>query len=439
MIEIAVEPRKRKEEPPMSEHQDERATDEIAATVDRLFYRDPEVQENPYPLYKQLRESGPTHWVAGGEGAPRWRNKWHVFGYDDVANGLRDLRLSSAQPMATPAQAAPAPEGLTAEQQRTRAYFWRAMAEPSMITTDPPDHTRLRRIVAAAFVPRAVVGMQGTIVTCVNDLLDEATADGAAFDLVRNLAYQLPTILIAALLGLPTEDWARVKALSDGLITFFPQQRNYDQLYELHEYWRALIAERKAAPRDDLLSSLIAARDHGDVFSDDELIGQLTLLLVAGHETTTYALGSAVLHLLRDPERWASLADLPIEPAVEELLRYDPPFQALTRVAASDLELGGVQIRAGDQVQLWLAAANRDPARFADPDRLDLTRTDNRHLTFGLGTHFCLGSALARLELQTALTVLRDRFPGLRLAQEEVPRRHDSAIRGPASLPVIAA
>lgn len=412
-------------------------TETIATTIDRLFYRDAAVQADPYPLYRELRESGPTHWLGGGPESPRWRNRWHVFGYTDVADGFRDPRLSSAQPMAGPPPTAPMPEGLTEEQRRARAYFWRAMAEPTMITTDPPDHTRLRRIVAAAFVPRVVGQMRGTITAYVNDLLDTAMAKGDSFDVVSDLAYPLPTIIIAALLGLPVEDWSRIKALSDGLITFFPQQHNFDQLYALHEYWRSLVADRRAAPQNDMISALINARDSGDVFSDEELIGQLTLLLVAGHETTTYALGSAVLHLLRHPELWEALPEIPIEPAVEELLRYDPPFQGLTRVAVSDVELGGVQIRAGDQVQLWIGAANRDPARFADPDRLDLTRADNRHLTFGLGTHYCLGAALARLELQTALTVLRDRCPRLTLAQEEVSRRNDSAIRGPGSLPVI--
>lgn len=413
-------------------------TDTVSATIDRLFYRDERAQADPYPLYQMLRESGPTHWLAGGEGSPRWHNRWHVFGYTDVANALRDPRLSSRQPLATPPPAAPEPEDLTEQQRRARAYFWRALAEPTMLTTDPPDHTRLRRIVAAAFMPRAVAGMRDIITTCVNDLLDEATARGSSFDVVRDLSYPLPTILIAALLGLPPEDWARVKALSDGLITFFPQQRNFDQLYELHEYWRALIADRQTTPRDDLITALITARDNGDVFSDDELIGQLTLLLVAGHETTTYALGSAVLHLLQYPGAWHALPESPIEPAVEELLRYDPPFQALGRVAIDDLELGGVQIHTGEHVQLWIGSANRDPARFPDPDYLDLGRSDNRHLTFGLGVHFCLGAALARLELQTALSVLRSRYPRLTLAQQDVQRRNDSAIRGPSALPVIA-
>jgi hypothetical protein len=419
-------------------HEGEAMTNATAETIDRLFYRDAAVQADPNPLYHSLRESGPTHWLGGREGGPRWHNTWHLFGYSDVADALRDARLSSRQPLATPPPAAPEPEGLTEQQRRARGYFWRALAEPTMLTTDPPDHTRLRRIVAAAFMPRVVTPMRATITTCVDDLLDVAIARGPSFDVVRDLAYPLPTIIIAALLGLPPEDWQRVKTLSDGLITFFPQQRNFDNLYELHEYWRALIADRRVAPRDDLISALITARDSGDVFSDDELIGQLTLLLVAGHETTTYALGSAVLHLLRHPEAWEALPELPIEPVVEELLRYDAPFQALGRVAASDLELGGAQIRSGQHVQLWIGAANRDPARFADPDRLDLGRRENRHLTFGLGTHFCLGAALARLEMQTALTVLRSRFPGLTLAQEDVPRRNDSAIRGPASLPVIA-
>ena len=160
----------------------------------------------------------------------------------------------------------------------------------------------------------------------------------------------------------------RVKALSDGLITFFPQQRNFDQLYELHEYWRALIADRRAAPRDDLISALITARDSGDVFSDDELIGQLTLLLVAGHETTTYALGSAVLHLLRQPGAWETLPEMPIEPAVEELLRYDAPFQALGRVAARTWNWVGCRSRPGITSSSGLAP--RIAIRHAFPIRI---------------------------------------------------------------------
>lgn len=414
------------------------ATD-TAATIDRLFYRDAAAQADPYPLYRALRESGPVHWLGGDANGPRWHNTWHLFGYAEIAAGLRDPRLSSRQPMATPPRGASEPEGLTEQQRLARAYFWRALAEPTMLTTDPPDHTRLRRLVSAAFTPRVVVQMRGTIARLVDELLEEAVAHGPSFDVVRDLAYPLPTIVIAALLGLPVDDWEQIKRLSDGLITFFPQQRNFDQLYDLHEYWRTAIAERRDPPRDDLISALIAARDGGDVLSDDELIGQLTLLLVAGHETTTYAIGSAVLHLLRHPELWQVLPELPIESAVEELLRYDAPFQALGRVAATDLEIRGERIRAGDHVQLWIGAANRDPERFPDPDRLDLTRGDNRHLAFGIGIHFCLGAALARLEMQTTLLTLRSRFPRLTLTEQDIPRRNDSALRGPAALPVVAA
>jgi cytochrome P450 len=414
-------------------------TTDVVATIDRLFSRDEATQADPYPLYRELREAGPAHWLGGNAEGPRWRNSWHLFAYEDVAAALRDPLLSSRQPHARPSQAAPEPEGLSERQQLTRAYFWRAMAQPSMITTDPPDHTRLRRLVAAAFVPRVVAGMRGTIESLVDDLLEAAVARDSSFDVVRDLSYPLPTIVIAALLGLPVDDWETIKRLSDGLITFFPRQQIFDQLYDLHAYWRELIADRRARPRDDLISGLVTARDEGVVFSDDELIAQLTLLLVAGHETTTYAIGSAVLHLLRQPALWEALPGVPIEGAVEELLRYDPPFQAVGRVATGDLQIGGARIRAGNQVQLWIGSANRDPARFPDPDRLDLTRSDNRHLTFGLGIHFCLGASLARLELQVALTALRARFPQLTLAATEISRRNDTVIRGPAALPVIAA
>jgi cytochrome P450 len=410
-------------------------TSDTASRIMRLI-ADPATRDDPYPLYHELRAEGPVLWVAGPPDGPRWLNRWHVFDYENVSSVLRDTRFSSRMPMATPPHTAPEPEDLTPEQRKAREYFWRTMAQPTMITSDAPDHTRLRRLVAAAFTPRVVASMEDTIGRIVNDLLDEAAAKGDGFDVVRDLSYPLPTIVIAALLGVPFDDWQRVKRLSDGLITFFPRQETFDQLYALDQYWAALIAKRRAEPADDLVSALIAARDEGDVLSDEELIGQCTLLLVAGHETTTYALGSAVLHLLRHPAAWESLSETPIGPAVEELLRYDAPFQALNRRAAVNVELGGQRIRASDQVQVWIGAANRDPARFADPDALDLARDDNRHLSFGLGAHYCLGAALARLELQTALRGLRERFPGLRRTEEPVVRRTDSAIRGPAALPV---
>ncbi len=409
---------------------------DTAGQIMRLFAGDAGVQADPYPMYRELREAGRVLWAEGPEGGPRWLNRWHVFDYERAAVVLRDGRFSSRMPHATPPQAAPGPDDLTPRQREARDYFWRTMAQPTMITSDAPDHTRLRRLVAAAFTPRVVADMEATIGRIVGDLLDEAAAKGGVFDVVRDVSYPLPTIVIAALLGVPFADWQKVKQLSDGLITFFPRQETFEQLYDLDRYWEALIAKRRAEPAEDLVSALIAARDEGDVLSDEELIGQCTLLLVAGHETTTYALGSAVLHLLRHPEAWETLPERDMGPAVEELLRYDPPFQALARRATVDAELGGERIRAGDQVQVWIGGANRDPARFADPDALDLAREDNRHLSFGLGAHYCLGAALARLEMQTALRGLRERFPGLRLVEETVVRRSDSAIRGPAALPV---
>lgn len=236
-----------------------------------------------------------------------------------------------------------------------------------------------------------------------------------------------------------TEDWASFKRWSDGIIGFDLTHEKLEHFHELGLYLRAQIEERRARPQHDLITAFIAARDQDDALSEDELVGQCIILLVGGHETTTYALGNAVYRLLAAPSLWERLPQAPIESTVDELLRCDSPFQALSRRATATLSLGEEQASAEETVWFWIAAANRDPARFAAPDTLDLARQDNRRLSFGLGPHYCLGAALARLEMQIALTTLRQRYPGLRLATNVVAWRRDGAIRGPQSLRVMAA
>lgn len=403
-----------------------------AGTIERLMRRDPALLADPYPVYRVLRESGPVLRVDGPPAGPPWLNAWHCFAYNDVASCLRDDRMSSQRQMA----AMPLERfGIDPDTPAAR-FFW-AMQAQTMLTMDAPDHTRLRRLALKAFTPRVVEGMQGDVQAVLDGLLDDATRGGETqFDLMSAVAAPLPAMVIAGLLGIPADDWPRFKRWSDAIIGFTITQAKVDRFYELGQYLAAQAAARRREPRPDLISGLIAARDQDDALSEDELIGQCIILLVGGHETTTFAIGNAVYRLLADPALWDEFPGRPANPAVDELLRYVSPFAALTRKARTDLEVDGQRINAGDTVWFWIAAANRDPSRFPSPDRIDLARAENRRLSFGLGPHFCLGAALARLELQLAITTLRERFPKLRLAGEDVVWKRDGAIRGPQSLPV---
>jgi cytochrome P450 len=314
------------------------------------------------------------------------------------------------------------------------------MQAQTMLTLDAPDHTRLRRLSLKAFTPRVIEAMRDDIAAVVTSLLDDASASpDARFDFMGALAAPLPAMVIAQLLGIPPQDWAQFKRWSDGLIGFNITQEKIDNFYELGQYLGARISERRQDPQDDLISGLVAAREQHDLLSEDELIGQCVILLVGGHERTTYALGNAAYRLLVDRDSWHRLPELSIETATEELLRHDSPFQALSRRAKEAVDIAGETIGAGETIWLWIAAANHDPAQFASPDLIDLSRQENRHLSFGLGPHYCLGAALARIELQIALSTVRERFPALRLESETVDLKRDGAIRGPQSLLVTTA
>jgi pimeloyl-[acyl-carrier protein] synthase len=401
-----------------------------ASTIDRLFRRDPEFLADPYPVYRELRGSGSVLRVDGPADGLPWLNAWHVFDYARAVACLRDSRLSSRRPMA----ALPL-ERFGIDPTTPAARFFWTMQEQTMLTMDAPDHTRLRRLALKAFTPRVVEGMRADIETIVNELLDAvASRVGSRFDVIAEVASPLPAMIIASLLGLPAEDWATFKRWSDGIIGFNITQEKLDSFHELGQYLLARIAERRDQPTGDLISGLIAARDEHDALTEDELVAQCVILLIGGHETTTFALGNAVYRLLADRSLWESLPHVPIESAVEELLRYDTPFQSLSRRATVDLELAGEVIAAGDTIWLWIASANHDATQFTAPERVDLRRKENRHLSFGLGPHFCLGAGLARLELQVALATLHQRYPKLRLESEAADWKRDGAIRGLQSL-----
>ncbi|HEY9390021.1 MAG TPA: cytochrome P450 [Mycobacteriales bacterium] len=322
---------------------------------------------------------------------------------------------------------------------------------PSFLFLDPPDHTRLRRLVSAAFTPGVVARLEPRIRDLVDDLLDAAAEQGR-FDVVTDLAYPLPVTVICQLLGVPIEDeprfrrWSSLLARSlDPVFAFSggPDPTITDQIQagnDIRRYFAELVETRRSTPGDDLLSALIAVEQAGDQLSEEELISTCVLLLVAGHETTVNLIGNGMLALLREPHWLATLAQHPElgGSVVEEVLRYDPPVQLVGRVARADTEVAGTPLRRGELGMLLIGAAHRDPEAFTEPDRFDPTRSDMRHIAFGFGPHFCLGAPLARLEGRLALTRMaqRVRDPGPAVSS---PRyKENLTLRGLAALPVQA-
>ena len=385
---------------------------------------DPEFIADPYPTYHRLRAEDPVHHSPLGF--------WVLTRYEDVVAALRDPRLVK-EPIAA----------------FVAARFGAAMPAMglSMLDRDPPDHTRLRSLVNKAFTPRVVEALRPHIQKIVDGLL--ARVEGAGtMDLIEEFAYPLPVTVICQMLGVPVEDRERFKQwgldIARGLdaILLPPDsdvaRRSAAARRALAEYFRALIAERRAAPRGDMLSDLIAAEEAGDKLSEDELLATCILLLVAGHETTVNLIGNGTLALLRHPAQLRRLRENPglIGSAVEELLRYDGPVQRTARIPSADVTFDGLTIGKGEMVMPFIGAADRDPAQFPDPDRLDITRTDNRHIAFGWGIHFCLGAPLARVEGQIAISTLVQRLPKLALATDRPEYRQSLTLRGLTTLPV---
>ena len=378
----------------------------------------------PYPVYARLREEAPIVFLP-----PRWV----VSRYDDVVTVLRHPEFGRSGFDGVMFGAfGPGP-------------LYDAFSR-WMLFLDAPDHTRLRSLATKAFTPRAVERLRAEVQRLVDDRLDELEANGGG-DLIATLAYPLPVMVICALLGVPDEDHAEFRAWSDGLgralqVTSATPEIVADgnrAAEQVTEYFRGLVAEHRAHPRDDLLGALIAAEDEGGKLSEDELLAMCSLLYLAGHETTVNLIGNGTLALLRHPDQLERLRAEPalIPNAIEELLRYDGSVQVTSRLTKAPVRLGGVDIPAGQLVVCLLGAANRDPARFPDPDRLDVARQDVHHLTFGGGVHYCLGAALARLEGQIALGTLVRRFPHLRLAGDELEWRPNATLRGLKALPVL--
>ncbi|TJZ56974.1 cytochrome P450 [Streptomyces piniterrae] len=393
--------------------------------------------DDPYAAYAALREAGPVHRIAGTDGNPAWL----VTRYDDVRRALADPRLSLDKRHATPGG--------------YRGFSLPPALDANLLNMDPPDHTRIRRLVVKAFTPGRVDALREPVRRVADDLLD-AMADKGRADLIADYAGPLPITVICDLLGIPQNDRRDFLAWSDALITPDPSRPHLmkEAIGSMLEFYTGLIATKRAEPGDDLLSDLIAVRDDpqsgddvsgtgpgGDRLTEDELTSLAFLILFAGYENTVHLIGNAVLALLDHPEQLDELRRNPAElrPAVDEFLRFDGPAPlAIRRFPKEDIEIGGVRIPAGESVLLSIASANRDPGRFPDPDTLDRGRDLSGHLALGHGIHYCLGAPLARLEAETALGALISRFPGLRL---DIPRgelRHRRALRarGLISLPV---
>jgi cytochrome P450 len=393
-------------------------------------------RDNPFPLYAEVRDRGAVHAVTLADG----HDAWLVVRYEEARAALNDPRFSKDMHAAQALSPDVVAEGLPGP------VFAR-----HMLNVDPPDHTRLRRLVAAAFSVRRIEGLRPQVQRIVDKLLDDIAAAGPdrQVDLVASFAFPLPFTVICELLGVPEseraalgreltallspastpDEYSRAKAASDAVVAMLG----------------ALVEAKRHAPGDDLVTALIEARDGDERLTQQELLSTIFQLIVAGHDTTTSLIGNSVVALLRHPEQLAALRSDPerLTAALEEFLRYDSPVPHATfRYAVEPVEIGGTTIPAGAQVIISLAAANRDGGQYAEPDALDIDRANVRHLAFGHGIHFCLGAALARMEGQLALGSLLRRFPELRLAgaADDLHWGHGDGLvlRGLTELPVVA-
>jgi cytochrome P450 len=390
---------------------------------------DPSNRANPYPTYDRIREHGALQ-------LPEMA--LNVFSsYQDCDDVLRHPSSASDRINSTAAQ-----------REIAQGVEVRPMGPPGFLFLDPPDHTRLRKLVSKAFVPKVVKALEPDITALVDSLLDKVEEQGS-FDVIADLAYPLPVAVICRLLGVPIEDEpqfsqasALLAAALDPVISFTGQAPDsFDEMLQaglwLREYFRELIARRRTDPGDDLMSGLIHVEESGDQLTEEEIVATCNLLLVAGHETTVNLIANAILAMLRHPQHWTALALDPqrVSAVVEETLRYDPPVQLMGRIAADDMTIGDAAVPKGDVMMLLLAAAHHDVAAFDRPGEFDPDRDNIRHLAFGRGPHFCLGAPLARLEAAVALSKVTARFPQAQMVGEPV-YKPNLTLRGLVSLQV---
>lgn len=398
-----------------------------ASALSLYHLLDPAVLANPYPLFHRLQNEDPVHWDA-------FLHTWVVTRYVDV---LEVLHKFSANRTHTP-------EKLRAMGLSQMSPLAQLMIK-QMLFMDPPAHTRLRSLASQAFSPARVAVLRSHIREIVTRLLDTVQNNGQ-LDLIRELAEPLPAIVTAEMLGVPPNDRHQLKAWSAdfaemlGNFQHNPEHapRMLRTVHEMTAYFRDRIREFKNHPREGLIHSLMTAEIDGDRLTEDEVVANSIVTMVGGQETTTNLIGNGVLTLLRNPAEMRRLQDdLSLIPsAVEEMLRYESPSQHTGRLAPEEVEMGGKRIHKGQAVMAVMAAANRDPERFPDPDRFDISRSDNRHLAFGYAAHFCFGAALARVEGQEAFEAIVRRLPELQLQPGPLVWRNNLGLRGLTALPV---
>jgi len=394
-------------------------------------FSDPAVQVDPYPIYERLRRESPVFW-----NGPYWL----LSRYDDIVAILNDPRISSARVEAT---FAVLPEDVQEELTPLRHALG-----SRMLLSDPPRHTRLRTLMTKAFSARVTETKRERIEAICNGFLDRVMADGQ-MDVMHDVAVPLPGWVIADMLGVPQEDqedftrWSRdqvrVYDRSGTMDARIPIMRQgQTSMLEMKAYLEDVIADRRREPREDLITMMIQAEEQGDRLTTDEMVVMCIALLVGGNNSTAHLIGNAILTLARNPVSLAQLRANPalIRPAIEEVMRYDSPVQATSRVAREPIAIGGQVIEPGQNIYLLFGSANRDEAQFSDPERFDITRQPNRHLTFAHGPHFCLGAAVARAEAQTAVLTIVQRCANLQLASDHVDWIEGFAFRGPQLLPI---
>jgi hypothetical protein len=374
----------------------------------------PAVHQDPYPQYHRLREKDPVHWSPLLVG-------WVLTRYEDIDNVLRDWKRFENSDEAVG---------------RFEPEFRPFLEDPlPMLFSNPPDHTRLRSLVAQAFTPRSIKSMEPRIREIVDDLLDQIDISKPV-DIIDAFAYPLPVIVIAEMLGIPSEDRVKFREWSSSIARILEPTTTTELFYEaaksgeeLRLYFKDLIAKRRESPGDDLMSVMIAAEEGGDSLTEEELLVTMRLLLVAGNETTTNLISNGLLALLEDSEAFERLRkdhNL-LGSAVDELLRFDSPVQIDRRTALEDVLIGGKTIKKGQPLLLLLGAANRDPAQFVNPDYLNFDRDETSHIAFGRGIHHCLGAPLARVEAMIAFEALLDRYEEIEL-QGNRPKFKDHAV-----------
>ena len=388
---------------------------------------DPEVLANPYPLYHRLRTEDPVHWDP-------FLHAWVVTRYAEVVRVLHDFQ----------ADRTPTPQQLT-DMGLSHINPIAAVMVKQMLFMDPPAHTRLRSLASSAFTPSRVEVLRSHIQGIAERLID-AMADSGSMDVIADFAAPLPAIVTAEMLGVPTSDHTQLKKWSADFAEMLGNfQHNpdrvqivLDSLNDMLEYFRATVRELRVRPREGLVNALLTAEIGGDRLTEEEVIANSIVTMVGGQETTTNLIGNGLLTLMRNPDEMHKLRSDSslIVSAVEELLRYESPSQHTGRIAPYDVELGGRKIRKRQAVIAVMGAANRDPERFPDPDRLDLGRRDNRHVAFGWAAHFCFGAPLARIEGQIAFETILRRLHNLTLPPTTLHWRENLGLRGLKALPI---